>query len=73
MAAKRGKRISCDDCFFRQNMLCALDLSEPCTTFRPADRGLVPPRQLSFHFRPDRTRLLYTFPPPEQQLAHADA
>jgi hypothetical protein len=70
--AKRGKRISCDDCYFRQNMLCALADREPCTTFRPADQGLVPPKQLTFHFRPDRTRLLHAFPPPEVRLAHAE-
>ena len=71
--AKRAKRkISCDECYFRKNMLCALNLTEPCTTFRPADRGLVPPPQLSFHFRPDRTRLVHAFPPPEARLAHAD-
>jgi hypothetical protein len=37
---------SCEDCYFRRNLLCALDLDEPCATFRP-DRpeGLVPPRQ----------------------------
>lgn len=36
----------CEDCYFRRNGLCALDLDEPCATFRP-DRpeGLVPPRQ----------------------------
>lgn len=46
-AAKRRKgRPSCEDCFFHSHMLCALDLDEPCSTFRPnsAD-GLVPPRQ----------------------------
>jgi hypothetical protein len=27
-------------------MLCALDLDEPCSTFRPdSSQGLVPPRQ----------------------------
>ena len=42
----RGQRISCEDCFFRARMLCALELDEPCSTFRP-DRpeGLVPPEQ----------------------------
>jgi|GEM_PF-354091 len=37
---------SCEDCFFGRNLLCALELDEPCATFRP-DRpeGLVPPRQ----------------------------
>ena len=36
----------CEDCYFHKNLLCALDLGEPCATFRP-DRpeGLVPPRQ----------------------------
>jgi hypothetical protein len=39
-------RPSCADCFFHCQMLCALDLDEPCSTFRPnsGDR-LVPPRQ----------------------------
>jgi hypothetical protein len=41
-----AKAPSCDDCYFRRNLLCALELDAPCTTFR-ADRpeGLVPPRQ----------------------------
>ena len=46
-ATKRRKgHPSCEDCFFHCQMLCALDLDEPCSTFRPntAD-GLVPPRQ----------------------------
>jgi hypothetical protein len=40
------KAPSCEDCYFRKNLLCALDLDRPCATFRP-DRpeGLVPPRQ----------------------------
>jgi hypothetical protein len=42
----RVKAPSCEDCYFRKNLLCALELDEPCATFRP-DRpeGLVPPRQ----------------------------
>lgn len=41
---KNGRR--CEDCFFHRHMLCALDLEEPCSTFRPdAPAGLVPPRQ----------------------------
>jgi len=42
----RGRQITCEDCFFRKQMLCALALDEPCSTFRP-DRpeGLTPPRQ----------------------------
>jgi hypothetical protein len=66
------RKVRCEDCYFRKNMLCALRLAEPCTTFRPGDRGLAPPPQLSFHFRPDRTRLVRAFPPPEAQLAGAE-
>jgi hypothetical protein len=41
---KNGR--SCEDCFFHRNMLCALDLEEPCSTFRAdSAQGLVPPRQ----------------------------
>lgn len=37
---------TCADCFFHKHQLCALDLEEPCSTFRPdTARGLVPPRQ----------------------------
>jgi hypothetical protein len=62
--AKRTKRVECKDCFFHQNLLCALDLDEPCPTFRPAERGLAPERQLAFVFRTERTRAAYAFPQP---------
>jgi hypothetical protein len=43
---KSKKAITCDDCFFRCRGLCALDLAEPCSTFRPdSPEGLTPPRQ----------------------------
>jgi hypothetical protein len=43
---RRKNGPSCQDCFFHRNMLCALGLDEPCSTFRPdSDHGLVPPRQ----------------------------
>ena len=44
--ARVKKQPCCEDCFFRKNLLCALELDEPCATFR-LDRpeGLVPPRQ----------------------------
>ena len=58
------KRITCEDCFFHQNQLCALGLGEPCATFRPAERGLAPERQLAFVFRAERTRAVYAFPQP---------
>ena len=44
--SKRRNNHSCEDCFFHRRMLCALDLDEPCSTFRPdSPQGLVPPRQ----------------------------
>lgn len=46
MAVAKKKAPSCDECYFRQKMLCALDLDEPCGTFRESrPEGLVPPRQ----------------------------
>jgi hypothetical protein len=65
----RTKKPTCDDCFFRANLLCALELDAPCATFRPnhAD-GLRPPRQLRFEFRQERrTRIAWAFPTAEQQ------
>jgi hypothetical protein len=46
-------------------MLCALRLQEPCPTYRPAERGLAPERQLSFVFRTERTHSAYAFPAPQ--------
>jgi len=44
--AQKARRVTCNDCFFRKTSLCALDLSEPCPTFRPAVRGeMVAPPQ----------------------------
>jgi len=52
---RKPKPPKCEDCYFRKNTLCALDLESPCTTFRP-DRpeGLVPPRQPVLLMRPPR-------------------
>jgi hypothetical protein len=45
--SRRNKvKPSCEDCYFGRRMLCALDLGEPCSTFRPdSPEGLVPPTQ----------------------------
>jgi hypothetical protein len=49
---QRKKALTCDDCFFRCRGLCALDLVEPCSTFRlERPEGLVPPRQPSLLLR----------------------
>jgi hypothetical protein len=43
---KKRLAITCDDCYFRRELLCALRLDAPCPTFRPASiDGLVPPPQ----------------------------
>ena len=43
---RKPKAPTCEDCYFHRNMLCALELGEPCATFRPnRPEGLVPPRQ----------------------------
>ena len=64
MGMQKKKCVKCEDCYFMQNMLCALKLDAPCATFRPADRGLAPERQLAFVFRAERTRAAYAFPAP---------
>jgi hypothetical protein len=66
-----AKRVACSDCFFHKNQLCALKLQEPCPTFRSAERGLAPERQLKFVFRTERTRTAYAFPQPHAALESA--
>lgn len=71
MAKATKKRVTCEECFFHQNMLCALELDRPCSTFRPAERNLAPERQLSFTFRSDRTRSAYAFKQPQPVASHS--
>ena len=61
----KAKCVTCEDCYFGKNMLCALKLGEPCPTFRPAERELRPERQMTFAFRTGRTRAAYAFPQPQ--------
>jgi len=70
-APKRATpKVSCDQCYFRVNLLCALDLPEPCATFRPNDAQLKPPQQLRFVFRQERrTRAAWAFPSAQEQAA----
>jgi hypothetical protein len=61
-AAKKKPR--CEDCFFHQNRLCALQDKKPCPTFRLAHPdGLRPPQQLSFVFRQERRAEPFVFRP----------
>jgi hypothetical protein len=57
----RKPKITCEDCYFKRNLLCSLDATEPCPTFRDHERGLKPPQQLSFVFRQERTRAAWVF------------
>ena len=46
MATKKRTDLTCDDCHFRREGLCALTGNVPCPTFRTATAGeLTPPRQ----------------------------
>jgi hypothetical protein len=61
-AGGRARKPRCEDCFFHQQMLCALEEKKPCPTFRPAHPdGLRPPRQLAFVFRQPRRTDLFEF------------
>lgn len=70
-APRRGAaKVSCEQCYFRVNMLCALDLEEPCATFRPNEAQLRPPQQLRFVFRQERrSRAAWSFPSAQEQAA----
>ena len=65
------KKVSCEQCYFRCNTLCALALDEPCASFRPnTPEGLRPPSQLRFVFRAERrTQAAWAFPSAEEQAA----
>ena len=64
------KKVTCEGCFFRVNMLCALDQAEPCATYRPAEAELRPPQQLRFVFRQERpTRAAWAFPTAQEQAS----
>jgi hypothetical protein len=69
--ASKAVKPACDDCFFRARMLCALELDEPCVSFRPDHpEGLRPPRQMRFEFRQERsTKSAWAFPTAAEQAA----
>jgi hypothetical protein len=67
---RAGARVSCDECYFRCHLLCALDLPEPCATYRPNAAELRPPQQLRFVFRHERrTQAAWAFPSAQEQAA----
>jgi hypothetical protein len=70
LAKRAARKVSCEECFFRVNLLCALDLAEPCATFRPNEAQLRPPQQLRFVFRQERrSRAAWAFPSAQEQAA----
>ena len=71
LGSRKVEKVSCEDCFFRRNMLCALALDEACPTFRPDHpEGLRPPQQMRFVFRQERRRqAAWAFPDAQEQAA----
>jgi hypothetical protein len=74
VAGTKGKtsmpKVSCEDCYFRRNLLCALAQSEPCATYRPHEAQLRPPPQLRLVFRTElRTRAAWAFPSAQEQAS----
>ncbi len=67
---RSAQKVSCEQCFFRVNLLCALQVQEPCATFRPNEAQLRPPQQMRFVFRQERrTRAAWAFPSAQEQAA----
>jgi hypothetical protein len=63
-------KVSCEDCYFRRNLLCALAQAEPCATFRPHEAQLRPPPQLRLVFRTElRTHAAWAFPSAQEQAS----
>jgi hypothetical protein len=64
-------KVSCENCFFGTNLLCAVSEAGPCATFRPAHpEGLRPPGQLRFVFRQERRlQVAWAFPSASEQVA----
>ena len=67
----KAKKVSCDSCYFKCNLLCALEVDEPCVTYRPdSPEGLRPPSQLRFAFRDESLRRqTFAFPSAQEQAA----
>jgi hypothetical protein len=67
-----GSKVSCENCFFHQNMLCAVTRTDSaCATFRPnRPEGLRPPSQMRFTFRQERRmQVAWAFPSAQEQVA----
>ena len=72
MPGKKVAKVSCEDCFFKRNMLVrARAATRPCPTFRPDHPdGLRPPQQMRFVFRQERRRqVAWALPSAQEQAA----
>ena len=71
VSGKKVAKVSCEECFFKRNMLCALSCDAPCSPFRPYHPdGLRPPQQMRFVFRQERRRqAAWAFPSAQEQAA----
>ena len=67
----KAKKVSCESCYFRCNLLCALNQEQPCVTYRPdSPEGLRPPRQMRLAFRDESIkRPVFAFPSAQEQAA----
>jgi|GEM_PF-5318249 len=69
-AGKKLPKVTCDDCYFMRHQLCALNLGEPCSTFRPAEANLRPPAQLRLlFFSPGEREPIWVFPSAAERAA----
>jgi hypothetical protein len=70
LGKRPARKVTCDDCFFKRNLLCALALDEPCATFRPHEAQLAPPPQMRIVFRHERrSQTAWSFPTAQEQAA----
>ena len=67
----KAKKVSCESCYFRCNLLCALNVDEPCVSYRPdSPEGLKPPRQMRLNFRDESlSRPTFAFRSAQEQAA----
>jgi hypothetical protein len=56
---KRGTQVTCDDCYFRREGLCALAGNAVCPTYRAAASTLAPPAQPQLVPRPLRVAVAH--------------
>ena len=70
MVGRRVAKASCENCFFHQNLLCAVATRAPARRSAGPPDGLRPPSQLRFVFRQERRlQVAWAFPSPSEQVA----